>query len=138
MRKPPGKTKDAGYQFGIRKSFPVTNEQAWKFMFSRKGIHIWLGRPDTYSFQEGTRVRTAEGIEGTIKVFTIFSHIRMTWKKPEWNNFSRLQIRVIPGKGKTTISIHQEMLNGSAQRAEMKNYWSDIMGELSMSITSEI
>ncbi len=29
-----GKTKDVGFQYGIRKTFPVSSEKAWDFLFS--------------------------------------------------------------------------------------------------------
>ena len=39
-----GKTKDVGFQFGIRKTFPVSTEKVWDFLFSKNGLKIWLGK----------------------------------------------------------------------------------------------
>jgi len=39
-----GQTKDVGFQFGIRKTFPVSTEKVWDFLFSEQGLKIWLGK----------------------------------------------------------------------------------------------
>ena len=39
-----GQTKDVGFQFGIRKSFLVSAEKVWKFVFSENESKIWLGK----------------------------------------------------------------------------------------------
>lgn len=39
-----GKTKDVGFQFGIRKTIPVSTEKIWDFLFSENGLNIWLGK----------------------------------------------------------------------------------------------
>jgi len=36
-------TKDIGFQFGIRKTFPVPKEKVWSFLFSKSGLITWLG-----------------------------------------------------------------------------------------------
>ena len=38
-----GKTKDVGFQFGIMKTFSVSSEKVWDFLFSENGLKIWLG-----------------------------------------------------------------------------------------------
>ncbi len=38
-----GLTKDVGWKFGLRKTFPYSQEYLWDFMFSDKGLKIWLG-----------------------------------------------------------------------------------------------
>lgn len=42
-KKAVGLTKDAGWQFGLRKTFHFSQEYLWHFMFSNKGLKIWLG-----------------------------------------------------------------------------------------------
>lgn len=43
---PVGLTKDVGWQFGLRKTFPCSQEYLWDFMFSDKGLKIRLGELD--------------------------------------------------------------------------------------------
>jgi len=47
---------------------------------------------------------------------------------------STIQIRVIGHQEKTTVSIHQEKLLNSEQRAEMKEYWNEIMEKITNKI----
>jgi uncharacterized protein YndB with AHSA1/START domain len=129
MSKQVGLTKDAGYQFGIRKTFPVSVEEAWDFMFSKKGLKTWLGDLDQ-DLMVKNPFKTGNGISGVVRILKPYSHIRMNWKKKPWNNISTLQIRFIRDNSKTTISFHQEKLKDSMQREEMKRYWNGKIEEL--------
>ena len=55
------------------------------------------------------------------------SHIRLSWKKKNWENSSTIQVRVFGNQEKTTISFHQEKLLNGEQRDEMKKYWNEVM-----------
>ena len=130
MSKSKGKTKSVGYQFGIRKTFTVNLEDAWEFMFSKKGLNIWLGDNQSEQFDLNTKYKTINGIEGTVRVFKIHSHVRMSYNKPEWENSSTLQIRFIPLKNKTTISFHLEKIKDSEQRVEVEKEWKFVITKL--------
>jgi uncharacterized protein YndB with AHSA1/START domain len=125
-----GETKDAGFQIGVRKTFAAPIETIWNFLFSEKGLLIWLGKIGLENFQLGKQYKTERQIEGKVNVFKLNSHIRLTWKPKQWTNTSALQIRVIPSKEKTTISIHQDKLLDSKQRDEMKKYWDKVLEKI--------
>lgn len=126
-----GQTKDAGFQIGLRKTFPISADTAWDFLFSNEGLATWLGELMSSDVELNKTYKTKDGIEGKIKILKPLSHVRLTWKKKNWTNVSTVQIRVISAKDKTTISFHQEKLLNSAQRDEMKNHWADIMDKVS-------
>jgi hypothetical protein len=42
-----GQTKDVGFQIGVRRTFPVSVNLAWDFLFSDKGLSFWLGKIDS-------------------------------------------------------------------------------------------
>ncbi|UII29720.1 ATPase [Fulvivirga ulvae] len=124
-----GLTKDVGYQFGKRKTFELSLEDAWEFMFYKKGLDIWLGTlPGGLELLQP--FQTKEGIVGKLRLMKPFSHIRMAWAKQEWDNTSTLQVRLIKAKYGTTICFHQENLLDKAQRAEMKIYWDNVTQEI--------
>jgi hypothetical protein len=124
--KPIGKTKSVGWQFGLSKTFPYSQKYLWDFMFSEKGLGIWLGELD-HELEIKKIYKTKHGIEGLVRVFKPYSHIRMSWKKKSWENVSTVQVRVIGNDEKATISFHQEKLSGKSQREEMKRYWNEKM-----------
>lgn len=70
-------------------------------------------------------------------VFSPYSHLRMKWQPAGWQHNSTLQIRVIPSKGKTTISVHQDHLLNSAQREEMKAHWQQVLEMFKKSFPAE-
>jgi hypothetical protein len=125
-----GQTKDVGFQIGIRRTFPISPEKAWGFLFSENGLKIWLGELISGEFSINQDYQTKEGVIGSLKVFKLFSHIRLTWKKNGWQNITTLQIRIIASKSGTTISFHQEKLLDENQRAKMKKYWGNILTKL--------
>ena len=127
-----GQTKTVGFQVGVRRTFDVSPEFAWEFLFSDQGIVLWLGKPLSMNLTPGGLYKAENGNEGIIKVFKPYSHIRLTWKKKEWQNASTLQIRVINSKGKATISFHQEKLLNVIQREEMKFHWEDVLSRIEL------
>lgn len=130
-KKEAGKSKDAGFMFGLRKSFSFSHEEVWDFMFSDEGLSIWLGEITAEELEIGKGMDLGKGISGSFTVFKSFSHIRMTWNKRGWENATRLQLRIIPSKNKTVISFCHEMLLDQQQRQEMKAHWNEVMNRLS-------
>lgn len=129
-----GLTKDVGYQFGKRKTFDLPLNDAWEFMFSNKGLSIWLGTlPGELELLQP--FQTKEGIVGKLRLMKPFSHIRMAWAKQEWDNTSTLQVRLIKAKFGTTICFHQEKLQDKAQRVEMKAYWDNVMEKIAQALS---
>jgi uncharacterized protein YndB with AHSA1/START domain len=132
MEKIKGQTKTAGFQFGIRRTLPVSLEEAWEFIFSPKGIKIWLGDIQPCTIDLDKSFRTKDGKEGRVRILKPFSHIRMTLKKQGWENVSTLQIRFIRAVNKTRICFHQENLLDYNQRIEVEKEWKDVISELSI------
>jgi len=124
-----GKTKNVGFQFGIRKTFSVSTKKVWNFLFSENGLKIWLGKLKS-ELEIKKEYETENGTKGFVRVFNANSHIRLNWKPKNWKNMSIIQIRVIGYQEKTTIAIHQEKLLNSEQREEMKEYWNEIMRKI--------
>jgi activator of HSP90 ATPase len=114
-----GLTKDAGWQFGIRRTVALPSNEIWDYLFSDKGMRLW-----------------AEGVDENFSTFKEYSHIRTKWKLKDWTNTSSLQIRVIASSkaGKTTIAVHADQLKDELQREQVKEYWTKIV----MAITDEI
>lgn len=136
MEKQIGKTKDVGFQFGIRKTYPLSSNDMWDFLFSEKGLELWLGKLQT-ELELKKEFKTEKGIIGYVRVFKPNSHIRINWQKMNWTNLSTVQLRVIGNKERTTVSFHQEKLVDSEQREEMKAYWNQVVNKITMEIARE-
>lgn len=110
-----GLTKDAGWQFGIRRTVPTGLEKLWNIFFSDRGLSYW-----------------SEGVDRDFSTFKEFSHIRTKWRHREFTESANLQIRLIPSKNKdkTTISIHVDKLKNESQREVAREYWSKVIVDL--------
>lgn len=128
--RPVGQTKTGSFEIGVRKTFSIPVEQAWELLTSAQGWHIWLGDVVDMVFEPGERYRTVDGIEGEVRVVNPRVNIRLTWKLPEWDTSSTVQVRTIPSGQHTTISFHQEKLAGTAERNVMFARWQRVLQAL--------
>ncbi|WP_276356053.1 SRPBCC family protein [Cohnella caldifontis] len=127
-----GKTKSAGFQFGIRRTFPVSREEAWAFLLSPEGLRLWLGELASLDLQIKGTYETKEGTTGEIRVAKLHEQLRLTWRKADWDKPSTYQIRLLDaGEGKTTVAFHQEQLSGPHERENAKRRLEAAMAVLS-------
>ena len=133
-----GKTRSVGYEIGVRKTFEIPVKKAWEILFSKDGLHSWLGDIKSNDIKVNQAFSTSDGIAGQVRVLKPFSHIRMSWQKEHWKNISTLQIRTIKVKTGTTISFHQEKLLNSEQREEMREQWKKVVDQIGEIIKNSI
>jgi uncharacterized protein YndB with AHSA1/START domain len=125
-----GQTKTVGFQVGIRRTFPISQEKAWEFVASEDGLKLWLGECTKINLQPGQKFRTKMG-EGEIRIVKPLQQLRLAWKKEGWDKTSTIQVRIIPKENtKTTISFHQENLSDQNVREEMQQYWERILKQI--------
>ncbi|TVX96910.1 SRPBCC family protein [Cohnella terricola] len=127
-RNPVGMTKDAGVQIGVRRTIDVPKEMAWDFLTSPQGLSLWIGEAPNFRLQAGHEYESKEGIFGKITVAVPYHKLRMTWQRPEWDAPSRLQLYVTStNAGRTTVAIHQEMLEDVYMREVMRRHWEEML-----------
>lgn len=123
-----GKTVGAGYQVGVRRTLPYSEERIWEALLSADGLTAWLG--GTSEIVQGVLYAFENGTSGEIRVYKPWSHLRLTWQPRDWARPSTLQIRVMSARSGTTVSIHQEQLNSASDRNAMKAHWERVLGQL--------
>ena len=127
---PVGKTKDQGWEIGVRRTFPISTDHAWRLLTAQPGLGYWLGTGVEPAFKKGMTYATAEGTKGDVRSFSEGSLIRLRWQPPGWDFESTLQLRVTPAKSGATISFHHERLENGDQREQMRRHWSDVLDKL--------
>ncbi|MBO9607028.1 MAG: SRPBCC domain-containing protein [Paenibacillaceae bacterium] len=127
-RVPTGTTKDAGVQIGVRRTMEAGKERIWRFLLSPQGAALWLGEVKALSWQKGEEFASRDGITGKLTVVDPGSKLRLAWKRPDWDKPSRLQLILLAASGgKTTVSIHQEMLEDVYMRERMRLHWDEVL-----------
>jgi activator of HSP90 ATPase len=130
-RVPVGVTKDAGVQIGVRKTWAVDKQKLWNFLLSPRGLRLWIGDVPEFRLHKGFEFASREGVTGKLTVVQPFTKLRMTWKLPEWDRPSRLQVYLLStNAGKTTMAIHQEMLEDVYIRELMRRFWEERLGRI--------
>ncbi|WP_249659565.1 SRPBCC domain-containing protein [Lysinibacillus fusiformis] len=129
-----GLTKTVGYQVGVRKTFPISQQQAWSLITGEEGLNAWLGGGESIILKPGHQYRTMVGT-GEIRIVKPLLQLRLTWQKEGWQRPSTIQIRILSKENnKTTISFHQEHLADQQIREEMKRYWESRLASIEESI----
>jgi uncharacterized protein YndB with AHSA1/START domain len=125
-----GKTKDVGYEMGLRKTISLPVQKTWELLTSSVGLELWLGKIDQFQLVEGAKYLTSEGTAGEVRVVHPGVNLRLTWQPKHWEKASTLQLRTIPNGTKTILSFHQENLAGPAERAAMLLHWQKVLHQL--------
>jgi len=133
--RPVGKTKDAGWQIGVRKTVAAPSDEVWDFLTTDPGIKIWIGEIPVDTLSEGTNFSLSDGTDGKVTVFSD-SHLRMRWHPPEYPRPSIIQLRVIPKDGKTVVAFHQEHLPDKNEREIRRAFFKDALGNISARFSS--
>lgn len=81
--------------------------------------------------EHGTEYALADGTTGEVRVVREGSHVRLTWRPPEWEAPSTLQVRAQEsGSGRGTIGFHHEGLPDQESRAAMRAHWRGVLDRL--------
>ncbi len=105
-KQPTGLTKDVGFQIGVRRTMPITYEDAWELLTSLEGLCIWLGPTKQLDVVEGASYELPDGSHGEVRVYAPNSHLRISRNPPGWRRPSTIQIRVSSKSDRTVIAFH--------------------------------
>ncbi len=128
-KKTAGRTLEAGYQVGARRTLAISLAGAWDLVISPNGLRAWLGGAPR-SLVLGKNYRLSDSTRGIVRVFRSGSHLRLTWQPPDWPKPSLIQVRVIRAVKGATISFHQEHLPNARLRAERRRHFLGALDEL--------
>ena len=131
---PVGKTKDAGWEVGVRRAVPASVEEVWDFLLG-EGLPLWLGKT-TLVLEKGAEYETDDDIRGRVLGYTPGFRIRVTWQPGEWDHDSTLQLTVREAATGTTIGFHQERLAGREERKIMLGHWKEVVEEIAAGLAS--
>ena len=130
-----GKTKDQGWEIGVRRTFPISADDAWEVLVTSPGLEAWFGHDHDVKLEKDALFSTSNGTTGHIVSIKEGALLRLRWQPQGWTEPSTLQLRVIPAGGRTTISIHHERLSNAVQRVQMRQHWSDVLDTINKIIT---
>jgi len=121
-----GKTKDAGWEVGVRKTVPASGPAVWNFLLG-EGLALWLGDIDELPTEKGKTYTTRDKVHGTVKAYIENYRIRLTWQPSDWPHDTTLQLTVKASATGTTIAIHQEKLADREERRLMLGHWKSVI-----------
>lgn len=127
-----GKTKDAGWEVGVRHTVGAPLPAVWDYL-TGAGLALWLGET-TLDRTKGATYETADGVRGEVRAVTERRKIRMTWRPDDWPHDTLLQVTVKEAATGTTIGFHHEELADRDERFMMLGHWKNVVAELAKAI----
>ena len=126
---PVGRTKDRGWEIGVRRTTRAAPDALWAALMSPDGRAIWLrvrgDEPLVAKMEhrwDDVSVRVISIVEGSM--------IRFRWKSDLIDIPTVVQIRVLPAKNGATLSFFQDLLTGPEQREQMRDHWERVIGSI--------
>lgn len=119
----PGRTRDAGFQIGVRRTLPIDAAAAWDLVTSPRGVRAWLGTGRGLQWKPGATYLLADGAMGQVRAVEPGSHVRLTWEPEGWSRPSTIQVRVIPKHDRATVAFHQEHLPSARERESRRAHF---------------
>ncbi|MNI22736.1 hypothetical protein D3C73_762980 [compost metagenome] len=86
QRKVVGQTASVGFQVGVRRTYPISQEQAWTLLTSPDGLKLWLGELSSFDLKVGQKYISKEGLFGELRVVKLYQQLRMTWQMADWES----------------------------------------------------
>jgi hypothetical protein len=127
-------TPESGYKLTLQRNFIIAARELWNLLFSKHGLAIWLGTSQLEKWETGISFETEEGLQGQVRVFKIYSHIRLKWKPDAWNTPGILQIRLTGNGEVTTLVIDHGEIENKDQQDQMYRHWGDVLDEISCTL----
>ena len=121
-----GRTKDAGWEVGVRTTVAAPLDDVWSFLVGH-GLPVWLGEIETLPHEAGSAYATADGVAGTIRSYHENLRIRLTWQPNDWPHDSTVQVTVRQSATGTTIAVHHDRLADREERRLMLGHWKNVV-----------
>jgi uncharacterized protein YndB with AHSA1/START domain len=128
--RPIGLTRDTGFQIGVSRSVATPLEQVWDMLVSDAGVRTWLGADVELPAERGAPYRTATGTSGEVRSFHPQDRLRLTWRPPDWDHESTVQVTVSRRNGRTVLRFHQERLADPDERERQRAHWQSVLDSL--------
>ena len=132
-----GRTQDAGFQIGVRRTVPHPAETVWAALLSDAGLAAWLGGPVQCSLEPGAPFTTAHGHEGEIRSVRPVDRIRARVRPPDRTAATTVQIALVPAATGTAIVLHEEQLADAAEREQRRTHWRSVADALARVIDEQ-
>ena len=126
-----GRTRDAGWEIGVSRTVHLPVTEVWEFLASPEGRELWLGAGVEHLDEKGRTYTTAEGTVGEVRSVRPGDRIRLTWRPPDWDHDSTVQVAVSSdGRSGTIVRFHQERLADAEERARQRAHWRAVMARV--------
>ena len=133
-----GRTSDAGFQIGVRRTLPHSPATVWAALTSEAGLAAWLGSPVEVEggagLEPGVAIRTTAGAEGEVRSVRPVDRIRARLRPPGRHAATTIQIALVPASTGTTLVLHEEHLADAEERAERREHWRAVADELATAV----
>lgn len=128
--RPVGLTKDAGWEIGVSRTFPVSPEEAWEAIVSPAGVATWVGEGAELGSERGDGYEAADGTSGELRSLRPGDRIRLTRRLPGRDDEAIVQVVIRPAATGASVLFHTERLRDAEEREAMRAHWRAVLDDL--------
>lgn len=122
-----GETADAGFQVGVRRTYPFDADALWRRLTAPDAVAIWLGGKAELGVGAAYENRAASGELRVVKERDRIRFTRAVGTGPA----STVQLALTQtGPAKTSITFHHEKLADADEREAMRAHWKAVADRL--------
>lgn len=132
---PPGLTRDAGWQLGVRRTVPAHADEVWRRLLS-EWLPAWLG-VDTVPQMVGAPLRSGGSLHGRIVGCHVGRRVRVRWTPRTLDHETVFQVTLQEAGEGTVLAVHQERLLGAAERQALLEHWTTLLDALVVQLRAE-
>jgi uncharacterized protein YndB with AHSA1/START domain len=125
-----GRTKDVGWQIGVRRTVPYSVEEVWDLLVSPEGLAVWLAPGAQLSPTSGATVKTDDGGTGEVRSYRPHDRVRVVWQPAGRAHDSTVQVALLTAATGTAIVFHEERLTGAEEREQRRVHWRRVLDRL--------
>ena len=128
-----GRTQDAGFQIGVRRTVSFPPDVVWSGLTSHAGLSAWFGAdirdaagtkvPAADLLARGAQFTTVGGGEGELRSVRPTDRIRARYRPPERYAPTTVQIALVAAARGTALILHEEHLDSAHEREERRHHW---------------
>ncbi len=130
-RKIEGRNEKGEYSLTAGKTLPVDAKILWKYLFSPKGLQVWLKPLSGFKLAKGAMYETEGGVFGEVRTFKSPERLRLTWQESDADRSTVVQVYVKQRPhGKSAIWVQHEKIPNGREKARLREHWKQVLEDL--------
>jgi uncharacterized protein YndB with AHSA1/START domain len=126
-----GQNLKGEYMVTKTKSIALAPPRVWEALVSPAGVALWLQPLFPVAIEVGAQFETEDGFFGEIRTLTKARQIRLSWRDPNWEKNTAVQVLLVARPGKNSIlCFNHTQIRDLRVLAALRSRWESVIEAL--------